>query len=105
MQLTITQKEEKEIDLTGDHFWKDKQSQRFRAIIGGHTFYSVSIIGDYYARVWSDRVEDNKSEISEACSSWLTATEEEFISFYNDARFKTSLKPHLISKEAEAEIN
>lgn len=71
----------------------------YRAILDEKTYCEVSE-GDWRTYVQNcDLMQNNKSQLSEAASSWERITEQEFLTAYNRALHSMSLTPELVNNE------
>lgn len=108
MKLTITKthKEEREIEIPVPSFWREPVSAYtcVRGLVNDHTLYEVLELNDATFLESRDAKNDN-GKISDAYERWTPITEEEFMSIYKTARFKTDLTPQILSEKMDAELN
>lgn len=103
MELTIKKEVSQVVNIPDNSFWEDGMGNAC-ALIGGHTFYKVLSGSKTLIVVGGATLESTQKDIIECHEQWVPSTEEEFMSIYKDARFKTDLKPHLISKEMDCAV-
>jgi hypothetical protein len=101
IKTQVTHKEEREVEIPIPSFWKEVTIlPTIIGILDEHTMYEVWTCDDS-STLKSMDLKSIPAEIrlNKLSGDFVPATEEEFMSAYKDARFKTDLEPMLISKE------
>jgi hypothetical protein len=100
IKTQVTHKEEREVIIPIPSFWKNERGDEFKALLDENTFMQISFYNPIdTCMIQNGQAEYFKKEIANTHTNFLVISEEEFMSAYKDARFKTDLEPMLISKE------
>lgn len=100
IKTQVTHKEEREVEIPIPSFWKNEDGDEFKALLDDKTFMQINFYRSIdTVMIQNGDAENYKRTIASTHTNFLVISEEEFMSAYKDARFKTDLEPMLISKQ------
>lgn len=105
INLQITHKETRPVDIKLPAFWKDSKSlcTKYRAVLDEKTYVTFFSSGDR-VHIINDNPSDNIDQIAEAYSEWTLVDESEFMAMYDDAWESIRMRPQLIDTGREEAV-